>query len=103
MPALLIDRLPKVATPLIASAVVVPLNVPALGFVPMANVTNDVFVVTTLPFASSMATVTAGVIGVLIGAVVGCCTNATCVAVPGLTLKGLLVVIVREPSAAASV
>ena len=42
MPALLMDRLLKVATPPTAATVVVPLSVPPPGLVPMATVTLEV-------------------------------------------------------------
>src|SRR5438270_561435 len=45
LPALSIERLLKVAVPLTAATVVVPLSVPLLGFVPMASVTLAVLVV----------------------------------------------------------
>ena len=48
MPVLLIERLLKVATPSTALTVVVPLNVPPPGFVPMAIVIDAV-----LPFTGN--------------------------------------------------
>ena len=44
MPALLIDRLLKVATPLTAATVSVPPSVPLPGFAPRAIVTLELFV-----------------------------------------------------------
>src|SRR3954454_6006993 len=63
LPALSIARLPKVATPLTAFTVVLPLSVPALGLVPIAMVTDAVFPEIALPLLSATFTVTAGVIG----------------------------------------
>src|SRR5437870_3894553 len=59
MPALLMDRLLKVAIPPTAATVCVPLSVPEDGFVPMAIVTLAVLEVR-LPPESSIRTVTAG-------------------------------------------
>src|SRR4051794_26668231 len=61
LPALLIERPLKVATPLTALSVAVPLSVPLLGFVPIAPVIDAVLVVTVLPPAS--CTVTTGCVG----------------------------------------
>ena len=61
MPAALIDRLLNVATPSKAAMVAVPPSVPPPGFVPMAMVTLELSVVSTLPYASSTVTCTAGV------------------------------------------
>ena len=52
MPGFSIERLLKVATPLTALCVVVPLNVPAPGLLPMAMVIDALLpepLVTTLP------------------------------------------------------
>ena len=74
-------RLEKVATPLIAFTVVVPLSVPLLGFAPIASVTALVAEVSVTPFTSSIATVTAGDIAVFAPVLVGGETlKASCVA-----------------------
>ena len=76
MPALLMLKFENVATPATAAAVAVPVSVPLDGVVPMAIVTWFVAVVTTLPCASSMLTVTAGVIMPPADALLGCVANA---------------------------
>src|SRR3989441_3392629 len=58
VPARLIERLLKVATPLTAFTVADPLSVPLLGFVPIAMVTESVLLATTVPLESSMETFT---------------------------------------------
>jgi hypothetical protein len=90
VPALSMDRLLNVATPLTAAAVVVPLSVPLLGFVPIATVTLAVLLVR-LPFESRIRTVTEGAIGCPPAAFVGCCATANCVAVRAVMLSALLV------------
>ena len=73
MPTLLIDTAAKVATPLTTVAWPPPVRVPVFGLVPIASVTLVVLsVVTTLPFASSTATVSGGAIASPASAVVGC-------------------------------
>jgi hypothetical protein len=52
MPALLIDRPEKFATPFTGFTVVVPESVPPPGFAPSATVTAPVALVTVLPEAS---------------------------------------------------
>jgi hypothetical protein len=86
VPALSMDKLLKVATPLTAFTVFVPLRVPPLGLVPIAIVTAAVLVLTKLPFASCTCTVTVGVIVAPAAVFVGCCPNVSCVAVPALTV-----------------
>src|SRR5579864_5202875 len=76
----------NVATPATAAAVAVPLRVPLDGFVPMAIVTWFVAVVTTLPCASSMLTVTAGVIMPPADALLGCVANANFAGGPMVTV-----------------
>jgi hypothetical protein len=51
----------------------------------------ELSLVTTLPFASSTETATAGVMVAPALVFVGCCVKTSCVAVPGVTLKALLV------------
>src|SRR2546422_1071137 len=89
------ERALKVATPLTALTVLVPLKVPPPGFVPMATVIEAVLPVTTLPFASSTNKVTAGLIETPATVVVGCWPNTSCVAVPAVILKAPLVAEVR--------
>src|SRR5207249_5084381 len=84
------DRVLKVATPLTAFTVFVPLNVPLLGFVAMATVTEAVLVVR-FPLTSCICTVTAGVIVLPPPVLVGCCKKASLLAVPAFTLNRLLV------------
>ena len=66
------ERPLKVATPLTALTILVPPRVPPPGFVPMATVTEAVLVVTTLPFASSTCSVTAGLMEAPATVFVGC-------------------------------
>jgi hypothetical protein len=54
------ERLEKVATPLVAETDVVPERVPELGLVPMAMVIDAPEAVTTLPEESSIVTTTDG-------------------------------------------
>ena len=62
MPALLMERAEKVATPDATVTAEPPVSVPPLGFVAMAKATEVVLsAVSMLPLASSTATVTAGV------------------------------------------
>ena len=91
----MIERALKVATPLTALTVLVPLRVPPPGFVPMATVIEAVLPVTTLPFASSTSKVTAGLIETPATVFVGCWPNTSCVAVPAVILKAPLVAEVR--------
>lgn len=88
-------RFEKLATPAATGTVVVPDNVPAPGFVPIAMTMLPTKAVATLPWASSAATCTGGAICAPVNAVVGCAVKASCVAVPGVTSKPLLVAAVR--------
>src|ERR1700751_4015160 len=97
------ERLLNVATPFTAFTFVVPLNVPPAGFVPIAIATAAVLVVTTLLFASSTCTVTAGVMAEQAAVFEGCVPNTSCVAVPGVMLKVLLVPAVNPVLLAARV
>ena len=87
----MMERLLNVATPPDAATVVVPLRVPLPGFVPIAIVIDVVLVVTKLPFASRICTVTAGVIEDPAAVFDGCVPNASFVAVPAVMLNALLV------------
>ena len=89
--------------PLTAATVGVPPSVPPPGLVPMATVTLDVSVVTTLPRLSSTFTVTAGLMVAPAVVLLGCTPKTSCVAVPAVMLKALEVALVRVPSAAVSV
>ena len=76
---MLMERLLNVAMPPEAFTVVVPLNVPPPGFVPMAIVIAAVLpapVVTRLPLLSNTRTVTAGEIEEPACALDGCWPNA---------------------------
>ena len=73
----------NVATPPTAARVAVPLRVPLDGFAAMARVTLAVDVVR-LPLASSMRTVTAGLIAAPAEAVVGCTAKASRAAAPAV-------------------
>src|SRR5438034_11369018 len=59
---MLMERSPRVATPLTADTVVLPESVPPDGLLPSATVTGPVKVGTALPSASCAATFTAGAI-----------------------------------------
>src|SRR3989441_733693 len=85
-PALLIDRLVKLATPPAAATVAVPDSVPPPGFVPIATVIFPVNPVAVLPLPSSALTWTAGVIAAPAVVVVGCTENTSCVAAPAVTV-----------------
>src|SRR3989441_1040702 len=85
-PALLIDRLVKLATPPAAATVSVPDSVPPPGFVPIATVIFPVNPVAVLPLPSSALTWTAGVIAAPAVVVVGCTENTSCVAAPAVTV-----------------
>jgi hypothetical protein len=93
----------NVATPATAFEVTVPESVPLPGFVPMASVIAFVAVVTMLPPASSMVTVTAGVIEATAAVLVGCAVNTSFVAEPAVTLNALLVAPVSPVLVAANV
>src|SRR2546428_413869 len=93
----------KLATPLPAGPVVVPVSVPPLGFVPRATATEPANPVATLPPASSAVTCTAGVIAVPAAVFVGCTLKTNWVAAPTVPLKEPLVAPVSPVAAAASV
>src|SRR6185369_16317537 len=77
LPSLSMDRLLKIAVPLVAETVFVPDSVPVDGLVPMLTVTAaDELIRLFCP--SSIWTVTAGVIIPFSGAFVGCCAKARC-------------------------
>src|ERR1700722_6053464 len=80
----------KVATPLTALTVAVPLRVPLPGLLPIAMVTELVAVVTVLPFASSTLTVIAGAIVPPVAVLDGCTPNTSLVAAPGVMLNAEL-------------
>src|ERR1700680_4501060 len=96
-------RLANVATPATAFTVSVPASVPVDGCVQIAIVTALVAVVTGFPCASSIVTVTAGVIAVAATTFVGCTAKAGFEGAPAVTLNGLLVAPVRPMALAASV
>src|ERR1700756_3165978 len=74
----------NVATPFTAATLVPPLNVPALGLLPMVSVTVAELL-TTLPPASSILTTGCCANGVLEAELaLGCVVNTTLVAGPGL-------------------
>ena len=85
-----IERSEKVATPLTAATVFVPLSVAEDGFVPIARVTEaEEF--TRLPFASLTSTLTAGVIAFPTAVFEGCTLNASLFAAPAVMLNVELV------------
>src|SRR2546430_10340661 len=67
----------KLATPATAATVVVPLNVPPAGLLPIASVTLPVNPVATLPKASRAVTSTAGVMVAPAVVLVGCTVNTS--------------------------
>ena len=103
MPALLIDRLLNVATPLTAAMVAVPLSVPLPGLVPIATVTLELLLVTRLPNASSTDTCTAGLMVTPATELRGSEVNTICLAAPGVMLNADDVPLVRLPSVAVRV
>src|SRR5438552_7412309 len=103
VPAVLMLRLEKVATPLTAATVVVPERVPLAGLVPIASVMLVVAVVTVLPWESWTANCSAGVIAAPAAALLGCTVKASFAAAPTLTLNAVLVAPVRPVVEAASV
>src|SRR5438132_11037649 len=96
-------RLEKVATPLTAATVVVPARVPLAGLVPIASVMLVVAVVTVLPWASWIATCTAGVIAAPAAALLGDTVERSLGAAPAPMLNALLVALVRPVADAVSV
>ena len=97
------ERVLNVATPLTAATVSVPLRMPVLGLVPMARVTCEVLLVSTLPLASSNWTVTAGLIDAAAMVFDGWAPKARWLADAGVMLKGFVARPVRLESLAASV
>src|SRR5512146_786008 len=85
------DRLEKVATPLAAATVVVPVSVPPPGLVPMATVMLAVELVTVFPNASCTATRTAGEMLAPAVAMLGWTMNPSLDAAPAVMLNGMLV------------
>src|SRR2546430_3889359 len=81
----------KVATPLTAAWVSVPVSVPLLGLVPIATVMFPVNPVAVLPLPSWAVTSTAGVIAAPAVVVLGCTLNTNCVAEPAVMLNAALV------------
>src|SRR5437016_3964443 len=96
-------RFAKVATPLTAATVGVPARVPLAGLVPIASVMLVVAVVTVLPWASWIATCTAGVIAAPAAPRLGCTVTTTFAADPTPMLNALLVALVRPVAAAVNV
>ena len=103
MPALLIDRSVKVATPLTAAFGLVPDKVPVPGSVWIARVIEVVAVVTVLPAASWTAT--SGWVDqtVPIAPPPGCWRNPSLDATPKVMLNAVLVAPVRPAADAVSV
>src|SRR5512140_84494 len=97
------DRLENVATPADAATVVVPVNVPPPGLVPIATVTFAVELVTVFPNASCTVTCTAGLMALPAVALAGCPVKATLEAAPGLMVNDHEVAPVNVPDAAVSV
>src|SRR5262245_20820056 len=96
------DRLLKVATPLTAATVVVPLRVPPPGLVPRAMVTLAVLPVRLLNW-SRICTVTAGLMDTPATVFVGCCKNARWSAAAAVMLKAAEVARARAGDVADSV
>src|SRR5207244_2818399 len=85
-------RSKNVATPPTAATGVVPLSVPPPGLAPSAMLTLPVNPDTRFPSASTARTFTAGLIWRPAIVVLGCVPNTSCVAVPAVIVKELLVV-----------
>ncbi len=82
------ERPEKVATPATTVTAVPPVSVPPPGLVPMARpIVVLPSPVSTLPLASSTATVTAGVIGRPAAVLVGPWTKASWAGAPDVMLK----------------
>src|SRR5205809_8041910 len=88
---MLMERSPRVATPLTADTVVLPESVPPDGLLPSATVTGPVKVGTALPSASCAATFTAGAIWWPAVVVPGWTANESRVAGPGGAPRRVLV------------
>src|SRR5947207_13166215 len=86
---MLMERSPRVATPLTADTVVLPESVPPDGLLPSATVTGPVKVGTALPSASCAATFTAGAIWWPAVVVPGWTANERRVAGPGEMVKSV--------------
>src|SRR5256885_1036036 len=95
-------RFAKVATPLTAATVGVPARVPLAGLVPIASVMLVVAVVTLLPWASWIATCTAGWTAARQPALLGCTVNTSFSAAPAPMLNALLGALVRPVAEAVS-
>src|SRR5207244_1690752 len=93
-------RFAKVATPLTAATVGVPARVPLAGLVPIASVMLVVAVVTVLPWASWIATCTAGVIAAPAAALLGGTVKTSFAAAPTPMLNARLVAHVSPVAAA---
>lgn len=87
----------KVATPLVAVMVVVPLRVPPPAFVPIANVIEAVELVTVLPKLSFTMTEMSGEIVVPATVLEGCTEKANVVADAGEILNDVLVADASDP------
>src|SRR5271157_5675525 len=82
------ERVENVATPATTAVAEPPVSVPPPGLIPMARLTVvEWSPVSMLPFASSTATVTAGVIAEPAAVVVGPWRKTRWVGVPGVMLK----------------
>src|SRR5207302_1475778 len=103
VPAVLMLRLEKVATPLTAATVVGKGGVQGEGLVRIASVMLVVAVVTGLPWASWTATCMAGVIPAPAAALLGCTVKTSFAAAPTVMLNALLVAPVRPVADAVSV
>ena len=98
----MIDRSLKVAMPAAAATVVVPLKAPPPGLVPIPMVTLALLVVR-FPNASTICTVTAGLIATPAVALLGCCRNASALAPAAMMLNPVEVAPVRPVLLAVSV
>ncbi len=96
-------KVEKLATPAVAATPAVPDSVPLLGFVPIATVTVPVNPVAMLPWASWAVTWTAGVMAAPAVVVVGWTEKRSCVAVPGVMAKAVLVALAGPVAEAVSV
>ena len=87
MPARFTDSPEKVATPATTATGDPPVRVAPLGLAPKARPTVVVLsAVSTLPLASSTATVTAGLMAAPAAALVGFCVKASWAAGPGVNV-----------------
>jgi hypothetical protein len=90
----------KLATPLTAAAVTVPVSVPPAGFAPIAIVTLPVKLGTVFPNASRALTTTAGEITAPATVFVGWPVNAKALTAPGFTVTDAVCVTVTPEIAA---